>query len=307
MARVVATLDGKVVGRTSRPFTVAHAAVTTPVAGPAPSTTMSAGTRERITFAAPIEAFDKDAVLESRVIGFFVDRMNMVGLPQMPAALDPAIAAAKAARFVELQQSLATAPATHPATAFLTGVAKLSQGDMDGADTSLRAALTASPDFFPASFYLGATLAARGRDTDAISVWQTALITETNAPFVYTLLGDAMLRAKRTADAIGLFREAVILWPDVDSVAMRLGTALAQGGEAAEALQVLDPYLAKHPADQDRLMLAMRLLYDAAVAGKPIESAAQDKARFARYFAAYEKTGGPQLALAAEWKKTVDK
>jgi predicted Zn-dependent protease len=233
--------------------------------------------------------------------------MNMVGLPQMPAALDPAIAAAKAARFVELQQSLATAPATHPATAFLTGVAKLSQRDMDGADTSLRAALTASPDFFPASFYLGATLAARGRDTDAISVWQTALITETNAPFVYTLLGDAMLRAKRTADAIGLFREAVILWPDVDSVAMRLGTALAQGGEAAEALQVLDPYLAKHPADQDRLMLAMRLLYDAAVAGKPIESAAQDKARFARYFAAYEKTGGPQLALAAEWKKTVDK
>ena len=76
---LIATLDGKVVGRTSRPFTVAHAAVTTPVAGPAPSTTMSAGTRERITFAAPIEAFDKDAVLESRVIGFFVDRMNMVG------------------------------------------------------------------------------------------------------------------------------------------------------------------------------------------------------------------------------------
>ena len=81
----------------------------------------------------------------------------------------------------------------------------------------------------------------------------------------------------------------------------------AGGFELAEALQVLDPYLAKHPADQDRLMLAMRLLYDAAVAGKPIDSAAQDKARFARYFAAYEKTGGPQLALAAEWKKTVDK
>lgn len=307
VARVVATLDGKNVGRATRPFTVTHAAVTTPVAGPAPSTTMSSGTRERITFAAPIEAFDPADVLEPRVIGFFVDRMHMVGLPAMPAALEPAIAAAKAARFAELTQSLTTAPATHPVTSFLSGLARLSQGDLDGADMALRAALAASPDFFPASFYLGAALAARGRDADAISVWQTALITETNAPFVYTLLGDAMLRAKRTADAIGLLREAVILWPDVDSVAMRLGTALAQGGAPAEALTVLDPYLATHPADEDRLLLAMRLIYTAASAGTPIESAAQDKARFARYFAAYEKTGGPQLALVAEWKKIVDR
>lgn len=307
VARVVASVDGKVVGRTSRPFTVAHAAVTTPVAGPAPATTLSAAAPERITFATRIDAFNTDAVLAPRVVGFFVDRMNMVGLPQMPAVLEPAIAAAKAGRFVELQQSLTTAPAGHPATAFLTGVVKLSQGDMDAADAALRTALATSPDFFPASFYLGAALAARGRDADAIRVWQTALITEANAPFVYTLLGDAMLRAKRTDDAIGLLREAVILWPDVDDVAMRLGTALAQGNHAADALKVLDPYLASHPTDQDRLMLAMRLIFDAASAGTPIESVNQDKARFARYFAAYETTGGAQLALAMSWKKVVER
>ncbi|MBP6716566.1 MAG: hypothetical protein KA205_06870, partial [Acidobacteria bacterium] len=59
--------------------------------------------------------------------------------------------------------------------------------------------------------------------------------------------------------------------------------------------------------DQDRLMLAMRLIYQAKSAGKPIDSVENDRARFNRYFAAYEKTGGPQLALAADWKKIVDR
>jgi tetratricopeptide (TPR) repeat protein len=232
--------------------------------------------------------------------------MNLVGLPEMPAALAAAIAAAKAGRFVELQQDLAGAP-PHPATSFLNGIAKLSQNDTDGAETNFKDALKAAPEFFPAAFYLGASRASTGRDADAVAIWQTALITEADAPFVYTLLGDAMLRLHKTADAIGLLREAMLLWPDSDDVTLRFGTALAEGGQAADALKVLDPYLAKHPEDQDRLMLAMRLIYEAASGGKPIESAANDRARFSRYFAAYEKTGGPQFALAAEWKKIVER
>jgi tetratricopeptide (TPR) repeat protein len=306
IARAVFMVDGKVVGQATRPFTVTHAVAAAAPSGPAPSTSMSTP-GERITFTSKIDSFDRESVLSPRVVSFFVDRMNIVGLPQMPASLTPAIAAAKAGRFVELQQALASAPADHPATAFLQGVAKLSQGDTAAAQESFRTSLKAAPEFFPSAFYMGAALAAAGRDVDAVAMWQTSLITETDAPFVYTLLGDAMLRLGRTADAIGLLREAALLWPDADDVMMRFGTALAQGGQAADALKMLDPYLVKHPTDQDRLMLAMRLIYQAKSDGKPIDSVENDRARFNRYFAAYEKTGGPQLALAADWKKIVDR
>jgi VWFA-related protein len=305
VARAVFLVDGKPVGQIARSFTVTHSDAARPSPGPAPS--MPGAPRpEPIAFTSKIESFDRAAVLTPRVISFFVDRMNIVGLPAMPASLTPAIAAAKAARFAELEQDVAGAPA-HPATSFLNGLARMGQNDTDGAEAGFKDALKASPDFFPAAFYLGASRAATGRDADAVAIWQTALITEADAPFVYTLLGDAMLRLHKTADAIGVLREAMMLWPDSDDVAMRFGTALAQGGQAADALKILDPYLVKHPADQDRLMLAMRLIYEAKSAGHAVESTDADRARFNRYFAAYEKTGGPQLSLAAEWKKIVDR
>jgi tetratricopeptide (TPR) repeat protein len=310
VARVVAVVDGKTVGQVTRPFTVTHAEASAPAPGPAPATSLGAvapgAPAERITFTSKIEDFDRQSVLSARVVSFFVDRMNIVGQPQLPAGLAPSIAAAKAGRFTELQQALTTAPA-HPATMFLAGIAKMSQGDLATAETNLRDALKASPELFPAAFYLGADYAATGRDAEAVSIWQTALITDAGAPFVYTLLGDAMLRLHRTADAIGLLREAAILWPDVDDVTMRFGTALAQGGQAADALKVLEPYLEKHAADQDRLMLAMRLLYEAKAANRPIDSVENDRAKFNRYFEAYAKTNGPQLALAKQWKAIIDK
>jgi VWFA-related protein len=312
IARAVSTVNGKVVGQVTRPFTVTHAAssVTTPEPAPgsAPAT-RSAGpnaTGERISFTSAIDDFDVASVLTPRVVSFFVDRMNIVGQPQLPAELTPSIQAARSGRFVELRQLLATAPA-HPATTFLTGIAKMSVGDLPAAEASLRETLKTSPEFFPAAFYLGAAYAETGRDADAVAIWQTALITDASAPFVYTLLGDAMLRLHRTADAIGLLREAAALWPDAGEVAMRFGTALAQGGQAANALKVLDPYLQTHATDVDRLMLAMRLVYEARSANRPIDTVENDRARFHRYFAAYEQTGGPQLELARQWKAIIDR
>lgn len=306
LARAVATIDGKVVGQVIRPFTVTHAEPSVPQPGPAPASRIASETTERIAFESKIEAFDRNAVLAPGVISFFVDRMNIVGQPPLPAALAPAIQAARGARFGELQQTLAAAP-PHPATTFLEGIAELSRGETAAAEASLRETLKASPGFFPAAFYLGASYAASGRDADAIASWQTALITDAEAPFVYTLLGDAMLRARRTADAIGLLREAATLWPNADDVTMRFGTALAEGGQSADALKILGPYLERHADDQDRLMLAMRLLYEARSAGRPIDSVENDRATFNRYFDAYARTNGPQLELARQWKAIMDR
>ena len=123
-------------------------------------------------------------------------------------------------------------------------------------------------EFFAAAFYLGACYAAGGKDREAAGAWQTSLITESNAPFVYTLLGDALLRLRehrpghrhpdRGAHAVARRRQ----------VGLRLGTALVMANKPADALKVLEPYLAAHPADHERLFLALRALYEARSAGR---------------------------------------
>jgi predicted Zn-dependent protease len=163
------------------------------------------------------------------------------------------------------------------------------------------------PEFFSAAFYLGACYAAGGKDRDAAGAWQTSLITESNAPFVYTLLGDALLRLRDMDQAIDVLTEARSLWPADDQVTIRLGTALVMANKPGDALKVLEPYLAAHPADTERLFLALRALYEARSAGRPIGTLEADRALFTRYADAYTAAKGPQLALVAQWRKYVEK
>jgi predicted Zn-dependent protease len=179
----------------------------------------------------------------------------------------------------------------------------LSSNDLKGAEARFREALRMDPEFLPAGFYLGACLAAAGRDRDAAGAWQSALITESNAPFVYTLLGDALLRLRDVEPAIDVLIEARALWPSDDEVGVRLATALVRANRHADALKVLQPYLDAHPADEDWLLLAMRALYETRSAKRVIETADADKTRFVKYADAYVAAGGPQQALVDQWRK----
>jgi predicted Zn-dependent protease len=96
------------------------------------------------------------------------------------------------------------------------------------------------------------------------------------------------------------------LWPGNEAVQMRLGTALVMGGKRTEALQILEPYLQKHPEDQERFM-ALRTLYEAHSQGRSIKSADEDRALFARYASEYVAANGPQAALVEKWKKVIQK
>src|SRR4030095_4169121 len=102
----------------------------------------------------------------------------------------------------------------------------LSRSDLKGAEARFREALRMDSEFLPAAFYLGACLAAAGRDREAAGAWQTSLITESNAPFVYTLLGDALLRLRDVEQAIDVLTEARTLWPADEQVGVRLADAL---------------------------------------------------------------------------------
>ncbi|MCA1561266.1 MAG: hypothetical protein LC804_13730, partial [Acidobacteria bacterium] len=224
-----------------------------------------------------------------------------------PAALRPALDHARAGRFDALMADLAGAKPDQLAPTFLRGLALYSRGDLEAAAGQFRQALRLSSDFFPAAFYLGACYAAGGRDREAAGAWQTSLVTETDAPFVYTLLGDALLRLNEAEQATDILAEASSLWPGNEQVRLKLATAYAMGGRGADSLEMLDRHLAAHPADHERLFLAMRVLYEARAAGGSIASPAEDLQRFTTYAAAYDAANGPQQALVDQWRQFFDK
>ena len=302
VARAVISIGGRTSGQVIRPFRIARSAGTvardeSPVNAPKGAAP--------IPFASRIDAFERGAVLAPPVVGFFLNRMNVGSGAGRSAA--PAVEHARAGRFDEAVAALTSTGNDQLATVFLGGLALYAKGDLEAAAVKFRETLRIDSEFFPAAFYLGACYAAGGRDRDAVGAWQTSLVTEGDAPFVYTLLGDALLRLRDVDAAIDILTEASSIWPDNDEVRLRLGTALAMGGKPAEAIKLLDPYLATHPQDHERYFVALRALYEARAAGKSIGTPDEDRQRFDRYAAAYAAANGPQQALVDQWKRFMEK
>jgi VWFA-related protein len=297
IARAVLSIAGRPVATVSRPFAITHTTSTPLPPPPGPP----------VAFNSRIESFDRQSVLTRPVVGFFLDRMNIVGLPALPEALTPAIGFARMGRFTDAGKIVQTAGVDHFAGTFLDGLSLLAQGDVSTAAQRFGDTLRRAPTFFPATFYLGACYAAAGQDEEATRAWGLALVTDPAAPWIYTLLADALLRLKRAPEAADVLQIATRTWPESDDVIMRLGTAWSMTGRSDQALRVLDPYLSRHPTDGDRLMLAMRLIYEARSSDHPIESVEADRARFLRYFDAYRAMNGPDLSLAEKWRLLVDR
>jgi VWFA-related protein len=303
VARAIVSVGGRKVGQVVRPFRVTRAAPT--ITAPGASNVTMKNTAP-IAFASRIETFDRTSVLTPQVVGFFLDRLSATAASSA-AAVRPAMASARAGRFDEAMKALESAPDDQLAAVFLKGLALLQRGDLNAAAGKFRDALRMDSEFYAAAFYLGACYAAGGRDRDAAGAWQTSLITESNAPFIYTLLGDALLRMRDVDQAIDILTEARSLWPTDDEVGLRLGTALVMANKPAEALKVLEPYLASHPADHERLLLVLRALYEARSAGKALTTREDDTALFSRYADAYAAAKGPQQPLVEQWRKFMQK
>jgi VWFA-related protein len=302
VARAVISVGGRKVGQVVRPFRVIRAA---PVVAAPGTSTVALKTTAPIAFTSRVDAFNKASVLTPQVLGFFLDRMSAAAAASA-AAVKPAVASVKAGRFDEAMDTLKTAGDDQLAAVFLKGVILLQRGDLEGAAGRFRAALRLDPEFYSAAFYLGACYAAGGKDRDAAGAWQMSLITESSAPFVYTLLGDALLRLRDMDQALDVLTEARTLWPADDDVTVRLGTALVLANKSADAVKVLQPYLDAHPADHEVLFVAMRALYEARAAGRAIETVAADKVRFIKYADAYAAAKGSQQALVDQWRKYIE-
>jgi tetratricopeptide (TPR) repeat protein len=294
--RAVVSVDGEKVGHVARAFRVGRmvtAAKAAPGVGLRPKTV--------VPFTSRTERFDRASVLTPQVVGFFMERMNLASRGEANAA--SAVEHARAGRFDEAAGALSAR--TGIAASFLAGLAHYSKGELEPAAARFRETLRQDSEFFAAAFYLGSCYAAGGRDSEAVGAWQLSLVTESEAPFIFTLLGDALLRMREVQPAIDILNEAAAAWPDSEEVQVRLGTAYALSGKRAEAMEKLVPFIDKHPEDHERTFVALRTLYQAKAEGKPVRSADDDRALFTKLAAAYSAVKGPQLALVENWLRAM--
>jgi VWFA-related protein len=295
--RAIISASGKRIGQLVRAFRVGRPVTVTKATAPTLTTT---GRRDVVPFSSRTEKFDRTSVLTPQVVGFFMERMHFSR--QGETNPGPAIEHARAGRFDEALQALSTRTGT-VASAFLTGLALYSKGQLEPAAAKFREALRLDSEFFPAAFYLGSCYAAGNNDLQAIGAWHMSLVTQSDAPFIYTLLGDALLREKDAAQALEVLNEAAAQWPDNDEVQVRVGAALAMSGKRAEALLKYEPYLDSHPEDHERLFAAIRIVYEARNQGKPVRSTNEDRALFDKWASAYAAAKGPQQAIVDQWRR----
>jgi len=303
--RAVITTDGQKVGQVIRPFRVGRMAAAASKAKPMTlGTRMTSARTATIPVATRTERFEPASVLTPQVVGFFVERLNVSARGESNP--EPVVEHARAGRFDDAVKALTTSGPS-VSSAFLGGLAAYSRGELEPAAAKFREALRLDSEFFPAAFYLGSCYAAGGRDQEAVGAWQLSLVTESEAPFIFTLLGDALLRLREADHALEILNQAATEWPDNEEVQVRIGAALALSGKRADALLKLEPYLEKHPEDVERHFFTLRLLYEARTDGRPIRSTNEDRALFAKWAAAYAAAKGPQQALVAQWQKAISK
>jgi VWFA-related protein len=303
VARVKVTSGSAPIGEIRRPFSVLGA----PAAAAAPSATGVTATIIERKAPAPIAArtlgavkpFAVDQVLAPQVLGAFLDQAAT-----RPEASSPMIKElvqrARTSGVKELYVS-DTLAAEAPVASFLRGLMLLEQKKYDLAANAFRSAMRGAPDFYPAMVYLGACYAAGGKDKEAAGAWRTALIKEGDRLALHSLLTDALLRSGNGEMAFETVAGARARWPDDDDLKRRFVVASLLAGRSAEGLQVLDELVQKQLEDEPSLALALLTLYEAFVAGRPIEAVEQDRARMMRLADLYRTRGGPSLALVETW------
>jgi hypothetical protein len=189
--------------------------------------------------------------------------------------------------------------APDPAAAtFLEGVERFRRGELEAAAGRFREALRLRSDFAPAIVYLGACYAVGGRDREAVGAWQTALAMGHDDIELYQWLTPALLRLRESAEAGELIAEALGRWPADATLRRQRLIATLLDGRTAEALATIDTL---QTPDAELLFVALSLLNQAAIAGRPIVSAEDDVRRLRAYAAAYRAAGGPHHLLVDRW------
>jgi hypothetical protein len=247
-------------------------------------------------------------VLRTEITAYFVGRLAAASPGPVPADVAKARDEARAGRYDSLLR-LAEAGGAGERGAldrpFLRGIGLYADGQFKTAADSFRAAVDVDSEFLPAAFYLGACYAAAGYDREAIGAWRLALVSEAGARLVYEALFDAHIRMDQRTEAASVLRDARGRWPGEAALAPREAVLSLAGGNDAAAFDTLQAYIEKHPLDRQALLLAMRILYDAKIAGRALASAPDPAAAITRYAAMYTAALGPERETVTGWVNRV--
>ena len=297
-ARATMLVAGKEVARVTAPFTIERAVA-------AAATTGGAGVRSRDAAsldAASTAAFRLEEVLDPRVLAPFLDELAL----RAPERSRPAIERAKTGAFGEAAELVKGTDPQDPTKPFLQGLSLLSKRQLQAASEAFRETLRASPDYFVGAFYIGTCYAAGGRDQQAISAWQTSLVSLDTYPVVFRLLAEAESRLGLFQRALDLLEEATAKWPQDGRLRLSLARAALAARHYDRAWAAVDAAPNAAGVDAELLFTGARAVFEQATGGGgPLPADAL--ARIKRYRDAYVAAGGERASLLNEWVAALEK
>jgi len=148
--------------------------------------------------------------------------------------------------------------------------------------------------------------AAAGKDHEAASAWQTALVDGTDFPQIYLWLSDALLRTHDFGAARAILEEASGKWPSDARFTKTLAMLYGTFGRGREAVRTLERYLEDRQDDRDGYFYAVQWIYTVHAGGAVIHNPAEDRQRAHEYADAYARARGPQAALVKQWVDYLD-
>ena len=191
-------------------------------------------------------------------------------------------------------------------TAFDQGVVFLDAGDFAKAEASFKKAIDPDVDSTAALTLLAASFAAAGKDHEAASAWQTALVDGADVPQIYQWLGDALLRTHDMGAARAILEEAAGKWPSDARFIKPLAMVYGTFGRGREAVRTLERYLDERPDDRDAYFFAVQWFYTVHSGGAVVHTRAEDRKRAHEYADVYASARGPRAALVKQWVDYLD-
>ncbi len=172
-------------------------------------------------------------------------------------------------RNADAQTAMEEAEGNHPATPqLLEGRRRLAAGDVQGAEQSLRQAVSAEPTLAQTHFWLGMALLAKHDAAGATASFRQAVALQPLHAAAYQGLSQALEMQGDRQGAVDALRLAVRYQPQRAEMQRQLGELLARDGRDAEALVHLRQALDLNPEDRATKSLIEQI-------GKHVSSPAQ--------------------------------
>ena len=128
-------------------------------------------------------------------------------------------------------------------------VVQRAQKDLQGALDTLAPAISVDPPNAEVLFETGRTLAAAGKDEDALQQFEAAVKADEKTPGVQLEMAMALQRLGRQQEAVPWFQQAIRREPKDSMALTNLGLALTLTGKGKDALEYFKRALAENPKD----------------------------------------------------------